>query len=95
MLAGNIAYGTLKAIKVYDFSNVKITKLYFHSNATHQDEASCNGVARITHSLHGASTERMISIALSGYIANRKVRAYSENAGSCEADFLSISDTHL
>ena len=94
--AGDIAHGTIKGIKVYDFSNDKTTKIYFDSNATHQDEAACQGVAVITHSLHDeATSQKMLSIALSGYMAGKKVRAYSKSSGSCEVDLISVQETYF
>jgi len=95
-IAGDIAHGTLKGVKVYDLPSTKVTKIYFNSDATHQDEASCQGVATITHSLHDESTaQKMLSIALSGYMAGKKVRAYSSTSGSCEVELISVQETYF
>lgn len=95
-MAWDIAHGTLKGIKVYDYVDSKVTKLYFDSNATHQDEESCEGVANITHSLHSdATTQKMLSIALSGYMAGKKVRAYSKSSGSCEVELISLQEAYF
>ena len=79
-----------------DYVDSKVTKLYFDSNATHQDEESCEGVANITHSLHSdATTQKMLSIALSGYMAGKKVRAYSKSSGSCEVELISLQEAYF
>ena len=94
--AGDIAHGTLKGVKVYNFSNSKVTKIYFDSDATHQAEQACQGVAKITHSLHDEATaQKMLSIALSGYMSGKKVRAYSEKKGSCEVALISVQETYF
>ena len=94
--AGDIGLGTLKGVKVYDFPDDKVTRIYFNNDATHQDEASCQGVGIITHSLHDeATTQKMLSIALSGYMSGKKVRAYSLASGSCEIYLISVQDTYF
>lgn len=93
---GDIAFGTLKGIKVYDYSSYKVTKLYFGSDATHLDESSCQGVADITHSLHDDKTlNQMVSVALAAYMSGKKVRAYSQGSGSCEADLVTVQNTYF
>lgn len=92
--SGDIAYGTIKGIKVYDFPNDKVTKIFFNSDATHQKEASCQATARITHSLHSEPTlQSMQSLALAAYMGNKKIRAYSKINGSCEVELIAITDT--
>jgi len=94
--AGDIAHGTIKAIKVYDLAANKSTKIYFDNNSSHKDEVECQGVAVITHSLHddGAS-QKMLSVALSAYMAGKKVRAYSGSNGSCEVELISLQETYF
>lgn len=55
-VAADIAHGTIKGIKAYDFSNSKVTRIYLNDDATRKTEASCNGVANITHSVHDEAT---------------------------------------
>ncbi len=94
--SGDIGLGTLKGVKVYDFPDDKVTRIYFNSDATHQDETSCQGVGIITRSLHDeATTQKMLSIALSGYMSGKKVRAYSLASGSCEIQLISVQDTYF
>lgn len=93
--AGEIAYGTIKGVKVYDFASRKATHIYYSADARFFEESGCEGVAIITHSLHGDSTEKMLSVALSAYMAGKKVRAFSEAIGSCEVGLLSVSDVYL
>jgi hypothetical protein len=96
LFAKDIAYGTIKGIKIYDFPDSKLTKIYFNSDAIYQNEPSCEGAAVITHSLHSEEvTQKMISVALAGYMSGKKVRAYSHTAGSCEADLLSVQDSYF
>ena len=95
-MAADIGHGTIKAIKVYDFSNSKMTKIYLNDDATRKTEASCNGIANITHSAHDEATaQKMLSIALSAYMAEKKVRIYSEVAGSCEVSLISVQDIYF
>ncbi len=95
-MAADIGHGTIKGVKVYDFSNSKVTKIYLNDDATRKTEASCNGVADITHSAHDEATaQKMLSIALSAYMAGKKVRVYSEVAGSCEVSLISVQDTYF
>lgn len=91
--AANIAFGFVTAIKVYDSSGNKLTKIHFASDATEQNVPGCNLVANITHSLHSETAiEQFVSIAMSAYIAGKKIRAYSF-ADTCEADFIAIQET--
>ncbi len=94
--ANNIAYGTLIGIKLYDFSNSKVTKIYFAADASHQSEESCQGVGTITYGQHDEATvNQMLSIAMAGYLSGEKLRAYSQQDGSCEIDFISIQKTYF
>jgi len=92
--ATDIAFGTLKAVKVYDFSNDKSIKLYFDDNSTYVN-GDCSLVAKITYSKHEKeSIDRMLSIALSAQMAGRKVRVTSETA-TCEVDFIALQDARF
>ncbi|MFA0813625.1 hypothetical protein [Microbulbifer epialgicus] len=93
--AGDIAYGTIDAVKVYDFEGQTVTKIIFSSDSSAQFEPSCNRTALITPSIHGEETDRLISIALAGYMAGKKVRAHSRTEGSCEVGLLSLSETYM
>ena len=92
--AGDIAYGTIKAIKVYNTTSQKVTKIYFNDDSTHLDEASCNAIAIVQHTAEN-DEDKMLSVALSAYMAGKKARAYSETAGSCYINLLTVSDTYI
>ncbi|MEP0176634.1 MAG: hypothetical protein ABJH28_09260 [Paraglaciecola sp.] len=93
VFSNNIAFGTLKGIKVYDYSSEKITKIYFSSDATNKDVPSCGGVVTLTHSLRSEqSLNTMIGIAMTAYVSGKKVRAFS-SGDTCEADFLALQDS--
>jgi hypothetical protein len=94
--AGDIGHGTIKGVKVYDFSNSKVTKIYFNDDVTRKIEVDCNGVANITHSAHDeATSQKMLSVALSAYMAGKKVRIYSQASGSCEVGLISVQETYF
>ena len=95
IFAGDIAFGTLKAIKVYDYPSSKVKKLYFSDDATFKLVEECDGIANITHSLHSEmALNQMMSIALAGYMSGKKVRAnFSED--TCELDFFAIQESRL
>ena len=92
----NIAFGTLKGIKVYDFPapGSKVTKLYFADDATLKGIPECNGVATITHGSHDQKAlNQFMSIALLAYSTGSKVRAFSLTAtDTCELDFLALQE---
>ena len=91
--AADIAFGTLKGIKVYDYANSKVTKLYFSDTATSKDVEGCNGVATITHSVRSPdSLNQIMSLATAAYISGKKVRANS-SGDTCELDFLAIQES--
>jgi len=95
-MAADIGYGTIKGIKVYDFSNSKVTRIYLNDNASRQIEESCKGIADITHSAHDeATSQKMLSVALSAYMAGKKVRIYSEVTGSCEVSLISVQESYF
>lgn len=61
----------------------------------HLAVASCQGVADITPSQHAESTvQQMLSLAISAYMAGKKIRAYS-SADTCEADFIAMQETYF
>ncbi|WP_298773431.1 hypothetical protein [uncultured Shewanella sp.] len=92
-VAGDIAFGTLKGIKVYDQSAKKATELHFADDASSQFIEACNGVGRITHSQHSeAALNQMTSLAIAAYMSGKKVRANSSGR-TCELDFLAIQET--
>ena len=94
--AADIGYGALTGVKLYDFTNSKLIKVHFAADATHKDEVSCNGVGTITYGQHeDAVINQMLSIAMAGYLSGVKLRAYSENSGSCEIDLISIQKTYF
>lgn len=73
-----------------------MTRIYLNDDTTRKTEASCNGIADITHNAHDEATaQKMLSIALSAYMANKKVRIYSEVTGSCEVDFIYIQESYF
>jgi hypothetical protein len=89
----DIGFGTIKGIKQYD-SSTKYIKVYFNSDAANVNE-DCNLEATITYSVHDeASVNRMLSIALSAYMAGKKVRINS-SVDSCEADFIAIQESYF
>lgn len=91
-VAGDIAFGALKGIKVYDQTAKKVTELHFVDDASSQSIEACNGVARITHSLHSeVSLNQMVSLAVAAYMSGKKVRANS-SGDTCEIDFLAIQE---
>ena len=91
--AGNIGFGTIKAIKVYNFNNDKRTRIFFDDDATHLNAGCANG-AYIMHTPDNESfINKMMSVAISAYMANKKVRIYS-NTSTCEADFISLEKTY-
>ena len=93
--AGDIAFGKLKGIKIYDYANSKVTNLHFDDSATSKSVEGCNGVATITHSLHPEeSTKQMMSIAIAAYMSGKKVRAASAG-NTCELDFLAMQETYF
>lgn len=95
-IAADIGFGTIKGIKVYDFSNSKVTKLYLSDDSIRKVEAQCNGVGHITHSKHDSeTTQKMMSVAISAYMANKKVRLFSQDAGSCEVHMISLQQAYF
>lgn len=91
--ASNLAFGTLKGIKVYGQNSNKVTKLYFSDDAILQHVEGCKGVAHMTHSLHSPDLlNQMMSLAIAAYMSGKKVRAWS-TADTCELDFLALQET--
>lgn len=90
----DIAHGRLKGIKVYDQATFKATKIYFDDQAKIYND-DCDGVAIITHSKHSdKGLDQITSLALSAYMAGKKVRAFSLK-GTCELDFLAIQESYF
>lgn len=93
--ADTIAFGKLRGIKTYDFSNNKVLKLYFSENATLKQVEGCNGVATLTYSQHSeAFIAQVTSIALTAYTTGLKVRAHSSD-DTCELDFLALQEANF
>ena len=91
--ATDIAFGTIKGIKFYDYEGQKKTNIHFSDDATRKLVEGCDGVATITHALHSEeSIKQLTSIALAAYAAGKKVRANSR-ADTCELDFLAIQES--
>lgn len=92
--AGNtIALGTLKGIKVYDYSSSKVTKFYFSDESTSRDVSGCNGVANMTHSQRSETAiNQIMSMALAAYMSGKKIRAYS-SSDTCELDFMALQES--
>ncbi len=93
--AGDIGFGSIKGIKVYDFDTSKVTKIYLSDSATNKDITTCEGVGSVTHSSRDADTRKeIIGIALAAYASGKKVRLNSSK-GSCEADFIAIQESYF
>ena len=94
--AGEVAFGTVKGIKLYDFSGDKSIRVYFHSDATYVNEACVHDghpIAVINKVNHDEPTiDRMLSMLLSAQMAGQKVRVHAEG-DDCEVDFIAIQDT--
>ena len=92
-LAGDIGFGKITGIKVYDFPTGQVTKIHFNKAATHKDEAACSGIGTITHGLHTPEiVAQMTSVALAGYMSGKNIRAYSYETGKCEIDLIAVQD---
>lgn len=92
--AGEVAFGTLKGIKLYDFSGDKSIRIYFHSGATYVNEACVHDgrpIAVINKVNHGFTIDRMLSMLLSAQMAGKKVRVHAEG-DDCEVGFIAIQD---
>ncbi len=93
--ADNIAFGTVKGIKIYDDTNDKSIRIHFNDSAVRQEVEGCGLVAKITFSLHEKEVvDRMLSLVMTAYISGKKIRAYSFK-DNCEADFLSLQETYF
>ncbi|KPZ73124.1 hypothetical protein AN944_00272 [Shewanella sp. P1-14-1] len=94
--AADIAFGKVIGVKHYDFNNVKVIKVYFSKESTHQTTEMCNGVGTITQTKHSEQVvSQMQSIAMAGYLSGSKVRAYSESNDSCEIDLISLQERYF
>lgn len=107
-LAGNIVHSKVLAVQVHNAAHIKMTKIYFDGKADVVDKAETakcktkygNGedvvFATITHGLHDEfAVDQMTNIALAAQASGKKVRAYSYENDSCEADMISIQDIYL
>ncbi len=99
VLAGDIGFGKVDAIKLYDFSNSKIIKIYLSSDSV-RTNTKCEENARtagvISPQSHSESTiNRMISLATAAQMAGKKIRLYSLQSDSCEIDFVGLQDVYF
>ena len=94
LYAGDIGFGTLKGVKLYDFGKNPRLLLIFNDDLQRADR-SCAGQASFTFNEHSPEViDRTMSIALSAYMANKKVRVFSDR-DSCEANFISIQEAYF
>ncbi|RYV04099.1 hypothetical protein SOPP22_01475 [Shewanella sp. OPT22] len=97
--AVDIAFGTIKGIKLYDFANSKSIKVYFDSDSIISNK-SCMAesgliIGTIENNKHEPKTiDRMLSLLLMAQASKQKVRVYS-NGNGCEIDFVAIQDTYF
>ena len=95
--AGDVVFGTIKGIKLYDFSGDKSIKVYFNADATNINVKCVSGssiVAILSIASHDEATvNRMLSMLLSANMAGKKVRIHSA-VDSCEIDFVAIQETY-
>ncbi|QDO85866.1 hypothetical protein FM037_24665 [Shewanella psychropiezotolerans] len=92
--AGDIAFGTLKGVKVYGFANDQSIRLVFNSDATHL-KSDCNFVAKFTFSQHDeAFIDRVLSVALAAYMSGQKVRVHAVS-DTCEGEFIAMQDSYF
>lgn len=94
----NIGHGTVKAIKVYSNASPKFTKIYLNLDASNVDLPECNYAATITHNKYEndkAALNQMMSIVLSAYMANKKIRLWTSDDTTCEANMVSIQESYF
>ncbi|MCG7534268.1 hypothetical protein [Pseudoalteromonas sp. OOF1S-7] len=90
----DIGLGTLKGVKVYDYSSNRSIRLYFNNDVQYE-LAGCNKTATITYSKHTADKmDHFLSLALSAYMSGKKVRLTSASA-DCEVSQISLQDTRF
>lgn len=98
LLAGDIGFGQIDAIKQYDFNDTKLIKIYLNSNSQYKKTECLENerqMGTITLSKHDvAQMNRMLSLATAAYMADKKVRLYSES-NSCEIDFISLQEVYF
>ncbi len=95
--AGDIGFGTVEGVKVYDFSSDDSIRVYLNSASTHVN-ADCVAGAMVVGKISKASHEeavvdRMLSMLLAANMSGKKVRLHSETA-SCEIDFVAIQQSY-
>ncbi|TMP27716.1 hypothetical protein CWB99_13565 [Pseudoalteromonas rubra] len=90
----DIGLGTLKGVKVYDFSNDKTIRLYFNNDVQYE-LAGCNKTATITYSKHSTDkVDHFLSLALAAYMSGKKVRLTSAT-NDCEVSLISLQENRF
>ena len=99
VLAGEIGFGNVDAIKVYDLGSSKVIKIYLSPDSVRTNskcKENTRTVGIISPQSHSESTiNRMISLATAAHMAGKKVRLYSEQSESCEIDFVGLQDVYF
>ena len=96
--ADSIGFGKIAGIKQYAFSSTQNIKVFFQADATLINE-TCKESQRvygvITANNHDAEIiDRMLSLIMTAYVANKKVRLHSED-NSCEIGFVSLQEEYF
>jgi hypothetical protein len=95
--AGDIGFGTVEGIKIYDFSNDESIRVFLSSTSTHVNADCIVGsmvVGKISKVKHDQSViDRMMSMVLTANISEKKVRLHSAT-NSCEIDFVAIQKSY-
>jgi len=95
--AGDIGFGAVEGVKIYDFSNDESIRVFLSSTSTHVNADCIAGsmvVGKISKEKHEQSVvDRMMSMVLAANMSGKKVRLYSETA-SCEIDFVAIQKSY-
>lgn len=98
LLAGDIGFGKIDAIKQYDFNDTKLVKIYLNPSSIYKKNQCLENerqMGTITLSMHDAAQiNRMVSLATAAYMADKKVRLYS-GSNSCEIDFISLQEVYF
>ena len=100
--AGDIAFGTIKAIKVYGFGDFKHTAIIFNADATRvNDSCKIANLASANIPLYSGTivnplASHFMSVALAAKATGKKVRAYSSSsANPCDLDFLAMQEEYF
>lgn len=95
--AGDIGFGTVEGVKIYDFSSDDSIRVYLSSTSTHVNENCIAGamiVGKISKASHEESVvDRMLSMLLAANMSGKKVRLHSETS-SCEIDYVAIQESY-